>query len=81
LVWRRPWQRALAGATLSLSAGVAKELWDLSGRGDPSLKDLAWDGIGTGVGVALAAAVDIWLIRDRNDTGSASHQAALVLRW
>jgi putative lipoprotein len=81
LVWQRPWQRALAGATLSLSAGVAKELWDLSGHGDPSFKDLAWDGIGTGVGVALATAVDVWLIRSSGDTSSASHGAALVLRW
>jgi putative lipoprotein len=81
LVWRRPWQRALAGATLSLSAGVAKELWDLGGRGDPSFKDLAWDGIGTGVGVALAAAVDVWLIRGDGDAGNAMNQAALVLRW
>jgi uncharacterized protein YfiM (DUF2279 family) len=31
LGWEEPWQRALGGATLSLSAGVAKELWDLSG--------------------------------------------------
>jgi putative lipoprotein len=80
LVWQKPWQRALAGATFSLSAGVAKELWDLSGHGDPSLNDLAWDGIGTGVGLALATAVDVWLIRS-SDSGSASHGAALVLRW
>jgi putative lipoprotein len=80
LLWQKPWQRALAGATLSLSAGVAKELWDLSGHGDPSFKDLAWDGIGTGVGVALATAIDVWLIR-ADDAGAATHQAALVLRW
>lgn len=81
LLWERPFQRALAGATLSLSAGVAKELWDLTGHGDPSFKDLAWDGIGTGVGVALAAAVDVWLIRGSSNNGPATHQASLVVRW
>jgi putative lipoprotein len=58
LIWEKPWQRALAGATFSLTFGAAKELWDLAGHGDPSLKDLAWDGIGTGVGVGLALGVD-----------------------
>ena len=34
--------RLWAGATLSLGAGAAKELWDLSGRGDASWRDFAW---------------------------------------
>jgi putative lipoprotein len=79
-IWERPWQRALAGATLSLSAGVAKELWDATGRGDPSWKDLVWDGIGTGVGVGFATAIDVWLIRDR-DNGGAPRRTSLVLRF
>jgi putative lipoprotein len=53
LVFERAWQRALAGATLALSAGVAKELFDAAGDGNASFKDLAWDGLGTGVGAAL----------------------------
>jgi putative lipoprotein len=79
LVLEKPWQRALAGAGLALSAGVAKELWDLSGHGDPSWKDLAWDGIGTGVGVGLALGVDLLLFRQRER--AMPSQAALLIRF
>lgn len=51
-----------AGATLSLLAGLAKEGWDLAGHGTPSWRDLAWDAIGCVVGLAVALAVDTWLI-------------------
>jgi hypothetical protein len=71
--------RALAGAGLALSAGVAKELWDLSGHGDPSWKDLAWDGMGTGVGVGLALGVDLLLFRQRER--ALPSQAALLIRF
>jgi putative lipoprotein len=50
--------RALAGSAFSLSLGAGKELWDLSGHGDPSWRDFTWDVVGTAVGVALAAGVD-----------------------
>jgi hypothetical protein len=43
-----------------MGAGVAKELWDLSGRGDPSWKDLAWDGVGTAAGLVTAWCFDRW---------------------
>lgn len=79
LVLEKPWQRALAGASLALSAGIAKELWDSTGRGDPSWKDLAWDGIGTGVGVGLALGVDLLFFR-REERGGAT-RAGLVLRF
>jgi putative lipoprotein len=55
----RPAGRAAVGASLALSAGVAKEIWDArEGGGDPSWKDLAWDAIGTAVGVGVALLVD-----------------------
>lgn len=47
-----------SGAALAMGAGVAKELWDLSGRGSPSWRDLAWDGVGTAAGLVTAYAFD-----------------------
>jgi uncharacterized protein YfiM (DUF2279 family) len=42
------------GVGAGVMAGIGKEVWDgLSGRGDPSGKDLFWDGIGIGLGVVL----------------------------
>jgi putative lipoprotein len=57
-----PLTRAAAGVTLGLGAGLAKELWDLTGAGDPSWRDLTWDVVGTATGVLVAMGVD-WLIR------------------
>ena len=44
----------LIGAAVSVTAGVTKECLDLAGLGDPSWKDLTWDGIGTVTGLAVA---------------------------
>lgn len=52
--------RMVAGASLAMVAGIGKELWDLTGRGDASWKDLTWDAVGTATGVLTARAVD-WL--------------------
>src|SRR4051812_45217289 len=51
------WLRVVAGAGAGAVVSVGKEAWDLTGHGDPSLGDLAYDtlGIGAGVGFALAA--------------------------
>jgi putative lipoprotein len=49
------------GGGVALAAGVAKELWDLSGHGDPSWRDLTWDLVGTATGLAVAVAID-WAI-------------------
>jgi len=54
-------ERALAGSAFSLSLGAGKELWDLSGHGDPSWRDFTWDIVGTAVGTALAVGVDALL--------------------
>lgn len=55
------WQRALLGLAAGAGAGAAKELWDLGAGGDPSLRDLVWDGAGALSGVLLAIAVDLVL--------------------
>jgi len=72
-------ERALAGATFSLALGTGKELWDLTGHGDPSWRDFTWDVIGTAAGVALAAGVDA-LTGSKQQPGSASAQG-LVLHF
>jgi len=53
--------RLAVGGGLALSAGVGKELWDLSGHGDPSWRDLTWDAVGTVTGLAVAVTID-WAI-------------------
>jgi putative lipoprotein len=62
--------RVGVGAGAGLAAGVAKELWDLGGHGDPSTRDLAWDVAGTITGVAVAALID-WAV-GRFSTGRAA---------
>jgi putative lipoprotein len=73
-------ERAIAGGTFSLTLGAGKELWDLSGHGDPSWRDFTWDVIGTGVGVALAVAGDALLSSKQSSNVRASSQG-LVLRF
>ncbi len=51
LIDEREQVRVGVGAAVALAAGIAKELWDLSGRGDPSWRDFGFDVIGTGVGL------------------------------
>jgi uncharacterized protein YfiM (DUF2279 family) len=69
---RRPRDRALAAAGFTIGLGAAKELYDLTGRGDPSFKDLAWDAAGTAIGVAIALALDE-IFRDQPRALSALH--------
>ena len=74
-----PWlgtrnERALAGSLFSLTLGAGKELYDLTGRGDPSWRDFTWDVVGTAVGVALAVGVDALLDPKHDAPPSASAQ-------
>ena len=54
----RRW-RFLIGGAAGVGAGVAKELFDLTGAGDPSWRDLAWDALGITTGLLLAYAIDL----------------------
>jgi putative lipoprotein len=58
----RRWRLA-AGGGLALAAGLTKEAYDLSGRSDPSARDLTWNVIGTAAGLLLAITVDHLLAR------------------
>jgi putative lipoprotein len=80
-----PWletrtERALAGGAFSLTLGAGKELWDLSGHGDPSWRDFTWDVVGTAVGVALALGVDT-LASPRRDARLGTSAQGLVFRF
>jgi len=57
----RRW-RLLAGAGVALTAGIGKELYDLSGHGDASARDLAWDAVGTATGLLVAWTIDRLLV-------------------
>src|ERR1043166_4167164 len=50
--------RAVVGASFALGLGIAKELWDLSGHGDASWRDLTWDVVGTTTGGLIAYGID-----------------------
>jgi putative lipoprotein len=77
-----PWlenrtERALFGGAFSLSLGAGKELWDLTGRGDPSWRDFTWDVLGTAAGLALAVGVDT-LVRHGKDAPTGRAAQGLV---
>jgi putative lipoprotein len=58
LVSKREAVRAGAGSLLAFAAGAAKEIYDRSAGGDPSLRDLTWDVVGAATGTALSWLVD-----------------------
>jgi putative lipoprotein len=49
----------ILGGSIALGLGITKEVLDATGLGDPSWRDLAWDGIGTASGLALAWGIDL----------------------
>jgi len=77
LVFEERWQRAVSGGSVALAAGAGKELYDLSGAGDASWKDFAWDVAGAAVGVGVALAIDFAL----GDSGSQTDARGLALSW
>lgn len=58
------------GVGAGVAAGLAKEAWDLTGRGDASVRDLTWDLAGTVTGVALAVLID-WVAGQWSTAGTA----------
>ncbi len=59
LLFEAPSARWLTGAGLAMGAGLGKELYDTrSGGTGFSVKDLAWDAVGTATGLGVAYLVD-----------------------
>ena len=58
LVFEAPRKRIASGLIVGLGAGAAKEWHDRRGRGTPSWRDFAWDGVGTAAGLSVAWLID-----------------------
>jgi putative lipoprotein len=57
--------RVVVAASFALGVGVLKEVWDLTGHGDASWRDLTWDLVGTTTGILVAYAIDWMILRLR----------------
>lgn len=51
--------RLLGGLLVAGGAALGKEALDAAGNGDPSFRDLAWDGAGIATGLLTAYAFDM----------------------
>lgn len=74
----------LIGGGVGVLAGVGKELYDATGRGDPSAKDLVWDGLGITAGLLVAVGVDLairgWSLAPEGRSGPTA-SGGYMLRW
>lgn len=75
------WQRFALGSSAALSLGIAKELYDASGHGQASYRDLTWDAAGALVGASLALLVDIALAEPDGGGGSGASAGTVVIQW
>lgn len=66
--WKDPRARLTSGAVLSLTAGFAKELYDLAAGGDFSWRDIGWDVVGVATGLVISWLVDRFLFGDGRET-------------
>lgn len=51
-------EAVITSVGVALLAGIGKELRDRAGHGDASVRDLVWDVVGIGFGVALSQVAD-----------------------
>lgn len=82
LVERRS-ARAAIGFGVAFSLGVAKELYDATGAGTPSGRDLMWDAVGALAGVGAAALLDFAVCRLRGEAQQTAYLRvrSLSVRW
>jgi putative lipoprotein len=66
------------GGGVALAAGIGKEVYDATGHGHASERDLVWDVVGTVTGLALAFGVD-WLIRGSLHEEKSDHSSSQPL--
>jgi putative lipoprotein len=52
------YQASVGAGLVTATAGIGKELWDMQGHGDASLRDLTWDAIGGASGAVLMRQLD-----------------------
>lgn len=69
LAMDEPWHRATAASAFTLSVGAAKELYDATGAGDPSLRDFTWNLIGCAVGIGVSLLIDHLLSSEPEPAG------------
>jgi putative lipoprotein len=75
------WQRFGIGASAALTLGAAKELYDATGHGDASYRDLAWDAAGALVGASFGLLVDLALDTEESSSDRAASGSGIVIRW
>lgn len=75
-----PWQRAAAGAGFGMALGIGKEVYDATGHGDPSWRDLTWDLIGCTLGAGVSMLID-YALRSSRDDRPQTYAAGVLLRW
>jgi uncharacterized protein YfiM (DUF2279 family) len=51
-------QASVGAGLMTATAGIGKELWDMQGHGDASLRDLTWDAIGGASGAVMMRQLD-----------------------
>jgi putative lipoprotein len=66
--------RLVVAASFALGLGAAKEIWDLTGHGDASWRDLTWDVVGTTTGVLVAYAIDRAIARLRRPSTNSGYR-------
>lgn len=74
----------IAGAiAFSMGLGLAKEIWDLATDGHFSGRDLAWDALGTAIGVFVGWLIGACVRRIRGDHRGARDPSGetSMLRW
>jgi uncharacterized protein YfiM (DUF2279 family) len=61
LLTRQEHWRAGIGVGVAIAAGAGKEIYDIYGGGDPSLRDLTWDVVGATTGAMVSWIIDRYL--------------------